>query len=429
MSGHATFKGWLGGICGAALAVAASLFAVAPAARADTLTTLYSFAGGSDGAYPDYGPLVQSGSILYGTTTEGGSSGLGTIFQYNLSNSTESVLHSFPGGPGDAYAPAVGLTAYGTALYGVTYFGGSQGAGALFQFNTSPASEAVLHSFGSGSDGNNPNAQLIRYGDTLFGTTVAGGSGGAGTLFTYNLITNTETVLHNFTGSDGAYPTGLAISSSGSTLWGTTNLGGSSGLGTIFQYNLNTNTPTTLASFTGVGGDGARPFDPSLVHFGNSLYGTAEFGGAYGDGTIFTYNMNTNQESTVYSFGSIAGDGLYPFSSLVISPSGEYLYGETTSGGAYGQGAVFQYDLLTNTETILYSFTGGSDGADPYSTLLLSGSTLYGETYMGGASGDGTLFAIDLATPEPSSLVLFSTACGALLLLRRRQRPGRRLLA
>jgi len=236
-----------------------------PAAPGDVWTevTLVAFLGqaGNPGTNPGAGVVFASGS-LYGTTYLSGIGGYGTVYELAPPASkdgtwTETTIHSFTGPPNDGAGSLAALTAGpGGVLYGTTVFGGSgtacsfsgPGCGTVFQLTppTTPGgswTETVIYSFtGVSGDGAGPNARLtLTKNGVLYGTTSAGGSSGIGAVFRLKPPAApggawTETVLHSFTGQNGdsSIPlAGLAISPSG-TLYGTTQLGGTSGFGTIF---------------------------------------------------------------------------------------------------------------------------------------------------------------------------------------------------
>src|SRR6267378_3252948 len=194
---------------------------------AQTFTNLYGFTGGNDGGAP-YAGLILSGNTLYGTTTAGGSSSNGTVFAVNTDGSGFTNLHGFTGG-NDGGAPYAGLILSGNTLYGTTAFGGSSGNGTVFAVNTDGSGFTNLHGFTNGNDGGAPTAGLILSGNTLYGTTTAGGGSGNGTVFAVNTDGSGFTNLYRFTGgNDGGDPyAGLILS--GNTLYGTTAGGGSSG--------------------------------------------------------------------------------------------------------------------------------------------------------------------------------------------------------
>ena len=225
-----------------------------PAAQAQTYTVLYRFRG-PDGAQPVYGRLIgDSAGNLYGTTVDGGASGLGVVFK--LDKTGETVLHSFNGTDGSE--PFAGLIRDSTGnLYGTTKFGGIWGNGVVFELDTT-GTETVLYSFTGGTDGSLPYASLIRdSAGNLYGTTFEGGASGSGVVFELD-TTGTETVLYSFTGrGHGANPVAGLIRNSAGNLYGTTANGGASGHGVVFKVDT-TGKETVLYSFTG-GADGGNP--------------------------------------------------------------------------------------------------------------------------------------------------------------------------
>src|SRR2546430_1731475 len=157
-------------------------------------------------------------------------------------------------------------------------------------------------------------------------------------------------------------------------------------LGSIVAGGVTAQTFTTLHSFKG-NSDGANPY-AGLVLSGNTLYGTAMHGGSSGLGTVFAVNTDGTGFTTLYSFTG-GSDGVGPAGLLL---SGNMLFGTTTGYGGtrFGNGAVFTVNTDGTGFTTLYSFTGGSDGANPYG-LILSGNTLYGTAEFGGDLGVGTV--------------------------------------
>lgn len=146
---------------------------------------------------------------------------------------------------------------------------------------------------------------------------------------------------------------------------------------------------------------------------GNVLFGTTEIGGSTagtsssGFGVIFAENPNGTNFRVVYNFAGGTADGRNPVGG--IAAIGTTLYGTTTSGGAYGHGTVWAYDLLHGTERVVYSFKGGNDGASPIGGLLVQNGKLFGTT-RGGAGVPGTLFSIDPASGAETAMYVFSPA-------------------
>lgn len=223
-------------------------------------TVLHSFGGAPDGALP-YGDLIDVKGTLYGTTWAGGSGcgssgGCGTVFSITTAG-VEKVIYSFAGGSDGSY-PNAGLTAVNGMMYGTTSpflcCSSQTGWGTVYRVSTNGA-EKVLHHFGRGSDGAQPIAGLTNVHGTLYGTTERGGSGsacgpgssgypgGCGTVFSI-ATEGKEQVLHSFDGTDGELPQGELLYVSG-TLYGTAGAGGrlkcgsyASGCGTVFAFAL-----------------------------------------------------------------------------------------------------------------------------------------------------------------------------------------------
>jgi uncharacterized repeat protein (TIGR03803 family) len=392
-------------------------------------TTLHSFtafidSNNSDGAQPECG-LILSGITLYGTAYYGGTYGVGMVFGVNTDGMGFTNLYNFTGGS-DGAQPQAGLILSGNTLYGTAPEGGTNGNGTVFAVNTNGMGFTNLYSFTAypsgyytNSDGANPFAGLILSGNTLYGTAAFGGTNGNGTVFAIHTDGMGFTNLHSFkatsgsegffgygTNSEGAHPVaGLILS--GGTLYGTTRGGGSSGNGTVFAVNTNGTGFTNLYSFTAyppgyfTNSDGIAPV-AGLLLSGNTLYGTAVYGGSSGDGTVFAVNTNGMGFTNLYSF--TGSDGTEPQAGLILS--GSRLYGTTEGGGSLNNGTVFAVNTNGTGFTNVYSFTLGdfnssdiftnSDGAYPNGPLILSGNTLYGTAAGGGSSGNGTVFSLSL---------------------------------
>ncbi len=245
-----------------------------------------------------------------------------------------------------------------------------------------------LYSFTNGPDGANPYAELASGGDgSFYGTTFRGGTNGFGTVFNITPA-GALTPLYSFTyGVDGANPTaGLALGTNGS-FYGTTFLGGTNfSEGDIFEISTN-GALTPLYSFTG-GLDGANPRAGLLQGTDGNFYGTTHEGGS-GYGGVFVMSAG-GALTPLYSFTN-GDDGGSPYAGLAQAADGNF-YGTASSGGTNGHGAVFRI-TPAGTLTPLYSFTGGSDGAEPTARLLwASDGNLYGTTFSGGAQGAGVVF-------------------------------------
>jgi uncharacterized repeat protein (TIGR03803 family) len=406
------------------------------ASSAATETILHNFSILPHGSNPVADLIADASGNLYGTTSNGG---YGVVFELTPATGgkwTQTILHTFVGsnlsGSDGAY-PAAGLIFDPAGdLYGTTSQGGTYGLGTVFKLTRTSGGrwkETVIHQFaGYPDDGANPVASLV-FDSTgnLYGTTEYGGSGGGcgdqyrmvdcGTVFELSPAGDgwTETVLYNFQGGpDGCSPVAPVILDNNGNVYGTTQLGGIStqgcylGAGTVFKLSPNSSgtwTESVPYAFTG-GSDGGNPVAGLLFDSAGNLYGTTQAGGIFGGhepkacnicGVIFELSPGTGgtwTESVLYSFTG-ASDGGGPAGNLVFDPAGN-LFGTTVYGGSStncsssGCGAIFA--LLPGsggwTESVLYSFTGGGDGANPSAGLLLDQTgSLYTAASYGANSG------------------------------------------
>ena len=278
----------------------------------------------------------------------------------------------------------------------------------LFSASAARAQFTLLHSF-SGSDGANPyyGAPAIS-GSTLYGETDYGGSTGKGVVYSMNTDGTGYTILHTFTGttSDGYGPLGSVVLN-GSTLYGTTYYGGSANDGVIYSVNTDGSGYQTLYSFTASAG--YKPYSTLLMN-GSMLYGTTYYSSG-GLGSIFSFNTTSFSYSNLYTFTGSPGSGFSPLGGGLVL-NGSTLYGMTAHGGtstvSSKDGVVFQINAIGSGYTNLVNFAGGSDGANPYGGLTLAGSTLYGMTRIGGSANDGTIFSVNLDGSGYTNLYSFS---------------------
>ena len=364
---------------------------------------LHHFAGGTDDGANSYGSLLLSGSTLYGMTYEGGTNNLGTIFRMNTDGTGFQLLHSFVSGATDGQWPAGPLILSGSTLYGMTTSDGSSYGGTVFQVQTNGSGFNVLHQF-SGSEGKWPYGALLRSGDLLYGLNAYSGyntnSGwvGYGTVFRMDTNGTNFQLLHTFTDGpgDGSYPHGSLVGSD-STFYSMTSAGGTNGNGTIFKINADGSNYQLLHSFGGGTNNGAWPGLATLTPSGSTLYGTTSAGGTSGKGTLFKIDTNGTGFTLLHNFIGGSADGSGPASGATVQ-AGTMLYGTTEGGGSNSKGAIYEIKTDGTGFQLLHSF-GGSDGNRPVGSLLMSGSTLYGITYSGGSNNLGIIYAVDLPLP------------------------------
>lgn len=380
-------------------------------AYAQTGTILYSFTGQPDGAYPQSNILLDPKGNLFGTTTSGGANGKGSVYELTPNGNSgwkEGVIYSFNYGAG-GYLPASGVIRDSKGnLYGTVSYGGALGAGAVFELTqnkkTGVWTEQVIYSFSGGNDGGQPVAGLIfDKAGNLYGVTSIDGLYGQGVVYELSPGSGgwTQTVLHQFVSmdpGDGEGPSGALIFDKAGNLYGTTVQGGAAGLGTVFEVSPNGGggwTEQLLYSFLG-GNDGANPSgSSSLLLKGTTLYGVTYSGGSANDGTIFELVYSKTkaqwQESVLYTFPGGA-NGAQPYAGLIADAKGN-LYGTTTTGVSGEGGPVFELvkgPKKTWTEQILYSDFRGS-----YAGLVSDkAGNLYGTAEFYGTNYDGAVFEV-----------------------------------
>lgn len=346
----------------AKLALALIVLASVPTAGAQTFRLLYQFKSGRDGSSPYSSLILDPEGNLYGTTMIDGAYSYGTVFKVSPEGK-ETVLHSFTGTGGDGANPVAPLIRDATGnLYGTTEYGG------------------------------------------LFGD--ACGGNGCGIVFKLD-PSGKETVLYSFAGIpqvDGMNPLQGLVRDSKGNLYGTTSQGGiysyGNSYGTVFKIDP-AGKETLLHSFNPFNppyDDGWYPMGGALLRDSEgNLYGTTYLGGEPHFGVVFKLDAS-GTENVLYNFGG-SGDGAYPYGALVRDTAGD-LYGVTMQGGTYQGGTIFKLDD-NNNETIVHSFGGSGDGAPPGGGLARDGAgNLYGTTTEGGSSYFGTVFKLDPSGKE-----------------------------
>lgn len=377
-----------------------------------------------DGANPIAAPIALDGTLC-GSTVNGGIFGSGTIFNLGIDGSGFTAFRSFTNSPDAAFSQA-DITAVGTGFYDATVGGGINGTGTVVAGQTNSASVsgsfASLNSDnGTNSTGASPGAAVIVAGGKLYGTASAGGGFGNGAIFTVNTNGSGLNVLHHFssldsvtgTNTDGATPWGGLVSD-GNTLYGTTSAGGPGGNGTIFSLNTN-GSFNTLYGFSavdpisGTNADGAIPYS-GLLLIDQSLYGTAIAGGNSGNGVVFSICTNGSGFTVLHHFSArnqqTNADGATPFARLAASAN--TIYGTAATGGAGGSGTVFSLKINGEDFVTLHSFAASgssygtnTDGASPIGGVLWLSNCLYGTTFAGGSGSSGTIFKLSLP-PAPA---------------------------
>jgi uncharacterized repeat protein (TIGR03803 family) len=387
-----------------------------------TQTVLYTFTGGSDGAYPESSLTFDSQGNLYGTTSNGG----------DLKDTICLTLG---------------------------------GCGVVFELTppksgSGPWTETPIYTFTAGNDGSVPYSNVIFDSKgNLYGTAAGGGTGTGGTVFELTPPANgsgpwTETTLWSFTyGDDGGSPVAGLIFDSAGNLYGTTSSGGS-GHGVVFELSPPSGggvpwNETTLFTFNGKA-EGGYPYAGVVFDSTGNLYGTTAIGGSWSgttckptDGCGVVYELtpdgsgNPWTEQVLYTFDAGVGGG-YPYSGVIFDTNGN-LFGTTAQGGdasspacSSTDGCGVVYELTPGgsgnwSQTPVYAFTGQSDGGFPYAAPLFdSRGNIYGTTAYGGdltdsncvdAGGCGVVFELipqigPVVTFSPTSLIFAAQTVG-----------------
>jgi uncharacterized repeat protein (TIGR03803 family) len=384
-------------------ALSALLLGSAQGAYAQTETVLYAFQGGTDGEQPGFGvPVMDKQGNLYGATLQGGAYGLGTAWKLTPSG-TETVLWSFGNGTDGAQPVGMAMDKAGN-LYGVTVEGGAYGLGTAFKI-TPTGTESVLWSFGNGTDGASPTRGVVLdKQDDVYGTAIAGGTYGMGTVFEITPA-GTETTLWNFGANPNDQPTpqGLMLAKNGN-IYGM-GLGVSTGphlkYGDVWELTPS-GTETVLYNFDPLHTrDGDWPTAAPVMDKKGNLFSTCHSGlGKSTPGTVFELEPS-GKEKVLRDF-DLPVDGGDLYGGIALDGKGN-IYGASYNGGANNGGTVYELSSKGKV-TVLHDFaTDGTDGWGSTAGVVLDyagnvyGTTMYGggaSCEINGASGCGTVFKI-----------------------------------
>jgi uncharacterized repeat protein (TIGR03803 family) len=330
---------------------------------------------------------------------------------------TETAIYNFCSlaNCADGSGPYLGNLIFDSAgnLYGTTVTGGTDNVGVVFELSPEGKGwkETVLHSFANnGVDGNKPYGSVVfDKNGNLYGTTTLGGTHGGGLVFELSPQASgkwKETIIHTFyaNGKDGAAPYGGPVFDSAGNLYGSTDGGGKSYFGTVYELIPGANgkwTEKILHSFANNGKDGWLAVAPVILDSSGNIYGTTLLGGSGGNGIVYELTPSTGgkwSEKTLHAFSSNDAQGALSYGALAFNASGD-LVSTTDAGGKNNVGAVFELIPGADnkwTEKVLHSFvTSRSTGEYPLANIIFDGSgNMYSTTQYGGngAQSNGTIF-------------------------------------
>ena len=387
----------------------------------DTETVLFNFQDGTTGEAPQ-GLILDAAGNLWGVTQAGGTNGFGTVFELSPVSGggwNETVVYSFVGGAGGEQPQSKLVFDAAGNLYG-TAWGGSTGQGIVYKLTSSKSGwkQTILYTFTGGSDGGVPwSGVTLDAAGNLYGTTAGGGkslcfeSAPCGVVYKLSFVPGAgwkETVLHSFSGKDGAGPRATPMLDAVGNLYGTTPYGGwvsqkgfCGMLGCGVAYKLSRVTggwkETVLHTFVGGTADGGFPVAGLVSDASGILYGATANGGGYivcagasGCGVVFELAPSSNgtwTESILHRFNG--RDGAGPYATPALDASGN-IYGTAGSGG---NGFGTAYELSPSSSgwvfNTIFNFNGFAGGwASSYSFVLDNAGNLYGASAAGGTSNN-----------------------------------------
>ena len=370
------------------------------------------------GGLPYAGVVMGIDGALYGTTSQGGSNDGGTVFRMNTDGTGFTVVKNF--NPATEGSVPYGNLIQGTdgALYGTTSQGGILGYGTLFRFATDETGFSVVTSFDSTTTGGNPFAGLKQGTDgALYGTTSRGGLGGYGTVFKVNTDGTGFTVLKAFDYSTtgGYLYWGELIQGTDGALYGTASQGGSGGGGTVFKLNTNGTGFTVLKNFDDYAATGLNLYSGVMQGADGALYGTTYYGGSLDAGTLFKLNTDGTGFSILANFDGPMTGGYNEGGGLVQATDGR-IYGTALQGGSSGYGTLYQLNPDGTDFSVQFNFDSSTNGSYPFGRLIRgTDGFLYGTTLQGGDVNFGTVYRIITGNVPPVAKckdVTVSAVCG-----------------
>jgi uncharacterized repeat protein (TIGR03803 family) len=356
----------------------------------------------SEGEQPYAGVIHGSDGTLYGTTFIGGANHLGSIFRMASDGTGFSVLKSFTINDGLTYINGLTLDSSATKLFGTTTLGGSGNSGTIYSIGIDGSNFQIIHSFNNAVDGSSPEVihLLVGADGALYGSTVIGlgAALSGGTVFKVNMDGTFFTILKSFSTSSGLgenYPQYALTQATDGTLYGVTQFGGASNLGSLFKLKPDGSGYGVVHSFSNGTSDGFNPGTPPIIGADGFLYGTTVNGGAANNGAVYRMKTDGSNFSLLHSFRNDKREGFQVLSKLYQAGDGT-LYGTCNSGGNVG-GTIYKMNSDGSGFKIIYIFDY-TNGAFPEYSGVLQGSdgALYGSCVADGVTQYGLIYRINV---------------------------------
>jgi uncharacterized repeat protein (TIGR03803 family) len=362
----------------------------------------YSFTGNA-GFTPTNSTTILAGGMLYGTTQSGGTNNLGVLYKLDPTTNTYTIMHHFTKATGANPLSALMVASSGK-LYGTTRFGGTNDFGVIFEYDLSNSVYTKKADFASSTGYSTSGALCQAANGLLYGVNNIGALGTFGTLFEFNPTTNALAVKYIFNSANtinGRFPNG-GLTAIGNRLWGAASAGGANSAGTIFTYTISNNSFAKRFDFT-TATSGSGPVGQYVFHNGK-IYGTASYGGANSDGTLFEFDTTTNTFLKLLDFSNTTS-GRLPSAGLMMAANNK-MYGITRQGGTSDLGVVYELNPVGNLFTVKAQITTaiGSNSIVPFTQY---NNKLIANTNLGGVAAGGTIFSYDTTTFALAKLIDF----------------------
>jgi uncharacterized repeat protein (TIGR03803 family) len=348
------------------------------------------------------GGMVVFNNKLYGFTEWGGANGNGTLFEYTPAGNAFAKKLDLRNNNGSW--PIGALTYYKGNLYGTTRFGGVNDNGLIYKYDLATHTYTSVYDlqFTDGSPAGQGGFTV--YNDKFYGVAAFGGVSDRGMIYKFDPTANTYTILHEFSGQDGSNPAGKLVLFSDNKFYGTTLLGGTNGAGTIYQFDPVTNTHVKKVNMADAFGSWAHS---GLTLWNNKFYGTTQSGGVNDKGVLYQYDPVPNSYMVEYHFNNLSGNDVQ--SDLIVHDN--KLWGTASLGGAGNEGSLFSYE--PGNFNTAFSFQLPVTGENPTNTLLSNNGKLYGMTFAGSSFDKGELFEFNTDNNEYTRKTVFNNIDGA----------------